>query len=146
MTWFCSTEAIVTHWKADPGPNRLRCPKLESSPRRSFPLRSIKKVRKFSFQEVSTDKSEKVSKFWQGSNNIWQTKWNKRKFWSEITKTFIFQLRFFWDEVVWSNNVLSKFIFFFRILFFRTFLIFGFLSNAVLLKKTRISKENSNEK
>jgi len=34
-----------------------------------------------------------------------------------------------WDEVVWSNNVLSKFIFFFRILFFRIFLILYVLSN-----------------
>ena len=60
-----------------------------------------------------------------------------------ITFVFISRVR---DEVVWSNNVLSKFIFFFRIPFFRTFLIFGFLSNAVLSKKNRISKENSNEK
>ncbi len=33
------------------------------------------------------------------------------------------------DEVVWSNNVLSKFIFFFQILFFRIFLILYVLSN-----------------
>ncbi len=33
------------------------------------------------------------------------------------------------DGVVWSNNVLSKFIFFFRILFFQIFLIFDVLSN-----------------
>jgi hypothetical protein len=34
-----------------------------------------------------------------------------------------------WDEVVWSNNVLSKFNFFFRISFFRIFLIIFVLLN-----------------
>jgi hypothetical protein len=39
-----------------------------------------------------------------------------------------------WDEVVWSNNVLSKLKIFFRILFFQNFLIFGFLSNKSSFK------------
>jgi hypothetical protein len=41
------------------------------------------------------------------------------KYWMEFSR----------DEVVWSNNVLSKFIFFFRISFFRIFLILYVLSN-----------------
>ena len=40
------------------------------------------------------------------------------------------------DEVVCSNNVLSKIIFFFRITFFRIFLIFFVLSNKRSFERT----------
>jgi len=51
----------------------------------------------------------------------------------KISWIFYYVIRNFYltfrDEVVWSNNVLSKFIFFFWIPFFRIFLIFVVLSN-----------------
>ena len=45
------------------------------------------------------------------------------------------------DEVVWSNNILSKFVFFFRIPFFQNFLIFYILSNKSSFENKWISKE-----
>ncbi len=46
-----------------------------------------------------------------------------------------------WDEVNWSNNVLSKFIFFFRMPFFRKAQFLYILSNKSSFKIKPISKE-----
>ncbi len=47
-----------------------------------------------------------------------------------------------WDEVDWSNNVLSKFIFFFWMPFFRKALFLYILSNKTSFKKKVILKDN----
>jgi hypothetical protein len=51
------------------------------------------------------------------------------------------------EEVVWSNNILSKFIFFFWIPFFQIFLLFYVLSNKTSFKKIEFWKNvnRSNE-
>ena len=52
----------------------------------------------------------------------------------------IYKLPKEWDEVNWSNNVLSKFIFFFWMPFFQKALVLYILSDAVLLKLSQFWK------
>ena len=51
-----------------------------------------------------------------------------------------------WDEVVWSNNVLSKFIFFFRISFFGIFYFLNRSFELAFFQKKPNFERNLNKK